>query len=268
MNGLPLNEIIHGDCLEVMRQFPDKSIDMILCDLPYGTTACEWDTIIPFEPVWEQYERIIKDNGAIVLTASQPFTTILINSNIKHFRYSWVWEKEQGVNFLMAKKQPLKVHEDICVFSKKQTVYNPQMTEGKPYISGKGDSGEVTGRVKKIQTKNKGTRYPRSVIQFKRETGLHPTQKPVALFEYLIKTYTNEGEVVLDNCIGSGTTAIACINTGRNFIGIEIDEKYVKIARERIEKHKKLDKMGLFPISELEAGKLQYKGMFEPEDKG
>ena len=232
---MKLNHIYHGDCLEVMKGIPDKSVDMILCDLPYGTTACKWDTIIPFEPLWEQYERIIKDNGAIVLFGSQPFTTVLINSNIKLFRYSWVWEKEQGVNFLMAKKQPLKVHEDICVFSKKQTVYNPQMTEGKPYISGKGDSGEVTGRVKKVQTKNNGTRYPRSIIRFKRETGLHPTQKPVGLCEYLIKTYTNEGELVLDNCIGSGTTAIACINTGRNFIGIEKEQKYVELARRRVE---------------------------------
>ncbi len=231
---MPKIELIQGDCLEKMKDIPDKSIDMILCDLPYGTTACKWDTIIPFEPLWEQYERVTKDNGAIVLTASQPFTTVLINSNIKRFRYSWTWEKEQGVNFLMAKKQPLKVHEDICVFSKKQTVYNPQMTEGKPYISGKGDSGEVTGRVKKVQTKNNGTRYPRSVIQFKRETGLHPTQKPVALFEYLIKTYTNEGDLVLDNCMGSGTTGVACKNLNRNFIGIELDPEYFKIAEKRI----------------------------------
>jgi site-specific DNA-methyltransferase (adenine-specific) len=229
-------KLLHGDCLERMKEIPDKSIDMVLCDLPYGTTQCKWDTIIPFEPLWQQYNRIIKDNGAIVLTASQPFTTTLINSNIKHFRYSWTWEKEQGVNFLMAKKQPLKVHEDVCVFSKRQTVYNPQMSEGKPYISSKGDSGEVTGRVKKIQTKNKGTRYPRSIIQFKRETGLHPTQKPVALLEYLIKTYTLEGETVLDNCMGSGSTGVACINTGRNFIGIEKEEKYFEIAKSRIEK--------------------------------
>ena len=233
---MPKIELIQGDCLEKMKDIPDKSIDMILCDLPYGTTACKWDTIIPFEPLWEQYERVTKDNGAIVLTASQPFTTVLINSNIKRFRYSWTWEKEQGVNFLMAKKQPLKVHEDICVFSKKQTVYNPQMTEGKPYIrSGKGYSGEVTGRVKKVQTKNNGTRYPRSVIQFTRETGLHPTQKPVALFEYLIKTYTNEGDLVLDNCMGSGTTGVACKNLNRNFIGIELDPEYFKIAEKRIE---------------------------------
>lgn len=231
---MPKIELIQGDCLELMKEIPDKSIDMILCDLPYGTTACKWDIVIPFEPLWEQYERIIKDDGAIVLTASQPFTTTLINSNIKHFRYSWTWEKEQGVNFLMAKKQPLKVHEDVCVFSKRQTVYNPQMSEGKPYISGKGDSGEVTGRVKKIQTKNKGTRYPRSIIQFKRETGLHPTQKPVALLEYLIKTYTLEGETVLDNCMGSGSTGVACKNLNRNFIGIELDQTYFDIATKRI----------------------------------
>jgi len=199
-----------------------------------GTTACKWDSVIPFEPLWAEYERVIKDNGAIVLTASQPFTTVLANSNLRLFRYAWVWEKEQGVNFLMAKKQPLKVHEDILVFYKKQPTYNPQMTKGKPYISGKGDSGEVTGRVKKIQTKNEGTRYPRSVIKFNREVGLHPTQKPVALFEYLIRTYTNEGEVVLDNCIGSGTTAVAAINTNRQFIGIEREAKYVEIANKRI----------------------------------
>ncbi len=235
LGSLELNRVYHMDCLEGMKLLPDKSIDMILCDLPYGTTACKWDSIIPFDKLWSEYERIIKDNGAIVLTASQPFTTKLINSNIKLFRYCWVWEKEQGVNFLMAKKQPLKVHEDICVFSKKQTKYNPQMTEGKPYISGKGDSGEVTGRVKKVQTKNNGTRYPRSVIQFKRETGLHPTQKPVALFEYLIKTYTNEGEIVLDNCMGSGTTAVACELNNRKWIGFEIEGKYIEVINKRLE---------------------------------
>ena len=233
---LETNKIYNMDCLEGMKLLPDKSIDMILCDLPYGMTACKWDTIIPLDILWREYERIIKDNGAIVLTASQPFTTMLINSNIKLFKYCWVWEKEQGVNFLMAKKQPLKVHEDICVFYKKQCTYNPQMTMGKPYISGKGDSGEVTGKVKKIQTKNTGTRYPKSIIRFNRERGLHPTQKPVSLFEYLIKTYTNEGDLVLDNCMGSGTTAIACINTNRNYIGFEISKEYCDIANERISK--------------------------------
>jgi len=235
LGELELNRIYQRDCIEGMRMLPDKSIDMILCDLPYGTTACKWDSVIPFEPLWEQYERVIKGNGAIVLTASQPFTTALANSNLRLFRYAWVWEKEQGVNFLMAKKQPLKVHEDILVFYKKQPTYNPQMTKGKPYISGKGDSGDVTGRVKKIQTKNEGTRYPRSVIRFNREVGLHPTQKPVALFEYLIRTYTNEGEIVLDNCMGSGTTAVAAVRTNRKFIGFELEREYVEIANKRLD---------------------------------
>jgi site-specific DNA-methyltransferase (adenine-specific) len=168
------------------------------------------------------------------LTASQPFTTHLIYSNLSAYRYNWVWEKEQGVNFLQAKKQPMKVHEDICVFYRKQPTYNPQMESGRPYISGKGNSGEVTGSVKKVQTTNSGTRYPCSIIRRKRETGIHPTQKPVALMEYLIKTYTNEGDTVLDNCMGSGTTGVACVNTNRNFIGIEKDEKYFAVAEKRI----------------------------------
>jgi DNA modification methylase len=227
-------KLIQGDCLEKMQDIPDGSVDLILCDLPYGTTACKWDSVIPFEPLWEQYRRVAKRNAAIVLTASQPFTTALIASNMREFRYTWVWEKEQGVNFLLAKKQPMKVHEDVCVFYRMQPVYNPQMTAGKPYTSGKGDSGEVTGSVTKIQTQNDGTRYPRSIQAVKRETGLHPTQKPVALMEYLIRTYTNEGETVLDNCMGSGTTGVACVNTNRNFIGIELDEGYFKIAQDRI----------------------------------
>ena len=231
---MELNKIYNEDCLEGMKRIPDKSVDMILCDLPYGTTACKWDTIIPLEPLWEQYERVIKDNGAIALTASQPFTSVLVSSNYKKFRYEWIWEKNQGVNFLLAKKQPLKVHENILIFYKKMPIYNPQMEIGNPYISGKGNSGEVTNKVKKIQTKNKGTRYPKTVQKIKREFGLHPTQKPVALFEYLIKTYTNEGETVLDNCMGSGTTAIACIKTNRNFIGLEMDEGYYNIANNRI----------------------------------
>ena len=235
--AIELNKIYNEDCLEGMKRIPDKSVDMILCDLPYGTTACKWDTIIPLEKLWEQYERVIKDNGAIVLTASQPFTSTLVSSNYKKFRYEWIWEKNQGVNFLLAKKQPLKVHENILIFYKKTPNYNPQMEIGKPYTSGKGDSGEVTNKVKKIQTKNKGTRYPKTVQKIKREFGLHPTQKPVALFEYLIKTYTNEGEIVLDNCMGSGTTAIACINTERNFIGFELDKTYYEKSLKRIKEH-------------------------------
>ena len=225
-------KLYKGDCLELMNSITDGSIDMILCDLPYGTTACKWDTVIPFEPLWAHYKRVIKPNGAIVLFGSQPFTSALIMSNIKMFKYCWIWEKEQGVNFLMAKKAPMKVHEDICIFG--GNAYSPQMTTGKPYLSGKGNSGEVTGNIKKIQTKNNGTRYPRSVIKINRETGIHPTQKPVALLEYLIKTYTNEGETILDNCMGSGSTGVAAKNLNRKFIGIEKDDNYFNIASERI----------------------------------
>lgn len=236
---LDINKIYNMDCLEGMKLIPDKSIDCIICDLPYGTTACKWDSIIPFEPLWEQYNRIIKDNGAIVLFGSEPFSTELRHSNIKMYKYDWVWEKEQGANFMLCKYQPYKVHEIISVFSKKKHNYFPQMTDGKPYVSGKGTSGEITRNVVKVQTKNNGTRYPRSIQRFNTEKNksVHPTQKPVALIEYLIKTYTNEGELILDNCIGSGTTAIAAINTNRNYIGFELDEHYYNIACERIEGH-------------------------------
>ena len=232
-------ELWCGDCLELMKNIPDKSVDMILCDLPYGTTTCKWDSIIPFEPLWEQYNRIIKDNGAICLFGSEPFSTELRHSNLKMFKYDWVWEKEQGANFMLCKYQPYKVHEIISVFSKKTHNYYPQMTEGKPYISGKGNSGEITRCVTKVQTKNNGTRYPRSIQKFstdKAKGSLHPTQKPVALLEYLIKTYTNENETVLDNCMGSGSTGVACVNTDRKFIGIELDNTYFEIAKERINK--------------------------------
>ena len=235
---MPKIELIQGDCLELMKEIPDKSIDMILCDLPYGTTACKWDSIIPFKPLWEQYKRIIKDNRAIVLFGSEPFSTMLRMSNLQNFKYDWIWEKEQGANFMLCKYQPYKVHEIISVFSYGTHIYFPQMAEGKPYISGKGTSGDITGNVLKTQTKNNGTRYPRSIQKFntdKSKGSLHPTQKPVALFEYLIKTYTNENETVLDNCMGSGSTGIACINTKRNFIGIEKDGKYFEIAKKRIE---------------------------------
>ena len=231
------NKLLCGDCLELMKEIPDKSIDMILCDLPYGTTACKWDTIIPFEPLWEQYNRIIKDNGAILLFGSEPFSTLLRYSNLKMFKYDWIWEKEQGANFMLCKYQPYKVHEIISVFSKKKHLYIPQMTIGKPYISGKGTSGDITNNVTKTQTKNKGTRYPRSIQRFNTDKGkgsLHPTQNPVDLLEYLIKTYTNPGETVLDNCMGSGSTGVAAMNTGRKFIGIEMDEEYFEIAKQRI----------------------------------
>ena len=246
-----INQIVQGDCLEVMPNIPDKSVDMILCDLPYGTTACKWDIIIPFEPLWEQYERIIKDNGVIALTASQPFTSALVMSNPKWFRYNLIWEKEQGTDFFMAKKKPLKNFEDVCVFYKKQPVYNPQMTEaGKPWA--KKDTGNtfnhIVGKQEQQQSKQSdgNKRYPLSILKFDRpkQSGVHPTQKPVALFEYLIRTYTNEDDTVLDNCIGSGTTAIASLNTGRFFIGIEMDERYHQVATKRVREWH--DERGLF----------------------
>ena len=233
-----MNKIIQGDCLEVMKTMPDKSIDMILCDLPYGTTTCKWDAIIPFEPLWEQYKRIIKDNGAIVLTAQTPFTEALGYSNIKQLRYKWQWIKEQGTGFFNAKKQPLKATEDILVFYKNTPLYNPQMRTGfKPYTCKKGHHGDNYRKqdTKEIITTSDGDRYPLNWIQVKRDKDkVHPTQKPVALFEYLIKTYTNEGDLVLDNCAGSGTTGVACKNLNRDFILIEQDEKYCEIIKERI----------------------------------
>lgn len=233
---LELNNIYNMDCLEGMKRIPDKSIDMILCDLPYGTTACKWDEVLDFNKIWKQYERIIKDNGAIVLTASQPFTTKLIDSNIDLFRYCWVWNKKISGNPLLAKHQPLKVHEDICVFSKKRHNYYPQMRKGKMRKKGGGRSKLFD---MEMSAKYSDEYYPISIIEFSNaKRGVHPTQKPVELFEYLIKTYTNEGETVLDNCIGSGTTAIACMNTNRQFIGFELDKNYYNIAQNRIKEHK------------------------------
>ena len=247
---MEVNKIHLGDCLELMKNIPDKSVDMILCDLPYGTTACKWDTIIPLDKLWEQYCRIIKDNAAIVLTASQPFTSKLISSNYEMFKYEWIWEKSKASNFLQAKINPLKAHENVLVFSKKSPKYYPQKTQGEPYNKGsvkqKNVQAEVYNEIKNYHShvikSEDGTRFPRTIQYFKTaefEGKLHPTQKPVALFEYLIKTYTNEGDLVLDNCIGSGTTAIAAINTNRNFIGIEKEEKYFDIATERIALQKK-----------------------------
>ena len=243
---LEINKIYNEDCLEGMKRIDDKSIDMILCDLPYGTTACKWDTIIPFEPLWEQYKRIIKDKGAIVLCGSEPFSSYLRLNNIRWFRYDIIWEKERPTNIFFIKKQIGKVHEIISIFYKHQPTYNPCMENRKS------NTIACFGKIKTSQThKNqdyhyskeydKSKIYPRSVLKINRDTlkgSLHPTQKPVALFEYLIKTYTNENELVLDNCMGSGTTAIACINTKRNYIGFELDENYYNIANERIEKRK------------------------------
>ena len=240
--------ILQGDCLELMMDIKEKSIDMILADLPYGTTACKWDTIIPFDKLWEQYERIIKPNGAIVLTASQPFTSALVMSNPKLFKYEWIWEKSKASNFLLAKKQPLKAHENILVFANGTPKYYPQKTQGKPYYRGgvkeKHDNPEVSNNIPNyhshIRKSEDGMRLPRTVQYFTTaefDGKFHPTQKPIALFEYLIKTYTNENDLVLDNTAGSGTTAIACLNTNRHFIVMEQDQKYYEIMCNRIEKH-------------------------------
>ena len=243
-------QLIHGDCLEKMKDIPDKSIDMVLCDLPYGTTACKWDVVIPFEPLWEQYKRIIKDFGAVVLFGSEPFSSYLRMSNIKQYKYDWVWIKNKAVNFFNVKKMPLKSIENILVFYKKTPVYNPQgvvyvdKTIKNPIghgVKGKHLSGHnggiVVGEYRRT-TEN----YPRQEIKFNVVARpSHPTQKPVALLEYLIKTYTIEGETVLDNCMGSGSTGIACINTRRKFIGIEKDDKYFEIAKKRIQEHEDED---------------------------
>jgi len=229
--------LILGDCLEKMALIPDGSVDAIITDPPYGTTACKWDSVIPFEPMWDQLKRIIKPNGAIVLFGSQPFTSALIMSNPKMFKYCWVWDKGKGTGFLNAKKQPLRSCEDVTVFYSKQPTYNPQKTQGKPYLCKKGGPTDNYRKDSKpeIITENSGGRCPLTLISFSRDNDKeHPTQKPVALLEYLIKTYTNEGETVLDFTMGSGTTGVACVNTGRNFIGIEKDAGYFEIAKQRI----------------------------------
>ena len=225
-----INTITCGDCLKVMPLIPDKSVDLILCDLPYGTTGCKWDTIIPLDDLWYEYNRI---SDAFILFASAPFTFILGHSNISNLKYSLVWNKKQTGNPFLATKQPLKIHEDILVFG--TPMYNPQMVEGKMRKKGGGNKSLIFGNT---EEKTNDQYYPTSILEFNncsnRSGRFHPTQKPIALFEYLIRTYTNEGDIILDNCIGSGTTAIACINTGRNYIGIEKEEKYCQIAKTRI----------------------------------
>ena len=230
-------ELMLGDCLEVMRGMPDGSVDMVLTDPPYGTTACKWDSVIPFEPMWEQLKRITKKNGAIVMTASQPFTSALIMSNVKMFKYCWVWEKSRFANQMLAKKQPLKIHEDLIVFSQGTAPYNPQGLVECERITKQGSkiTDNIGGGVRPTSYKQTHTNYPRSIQRFKSAGKTqHPTQKPVALMEYLIKTYTNEGEAVLDFTMGSGTTGVASKELNRDFIGIELDESYYKIAEERI----------------------------------
>jgi len=259
---LELNQVYCGDCLKMMKGIDDGSVDMVMADPPYGTTACKWDSIIPLEPMWTQLKRVIKPNGAIVLTASQPFTTTLISSNMGMFKYCWYWDKLRGSNFATVKIRPFNSIEDVIVFYSKQATYNPQMWDSAPYKQKQGYVGDAkqTGLTKKdIVTISDGKRYPLSIVRVSKESGLHPTQKPVALMEYLIKTYTNEGDTVLDFCAGSGTTGVACRLNKRNFILIEQEEKYCEIARQRIKnpdykppKPKTNQQPGLFPQDEID----------------
>lgn len=236
-----LYDMMEGDCLQLMAEMPDASVDMVLCDLPYGTTQNKWDSVIPFEPLWKEYWRIC--TGAVVLTAAQPFTSALVMSQIECFKYDWVWKKPKGTGHLNAKKMPMRDKEDILVFAKSAPPYNPQFGRGEPYgnKAGKNKKSGLTGSYGDFGIHREGSdgrRYPKQVIEFgvvERGT-VHPTQKPVALMEYLIRTYTNPGDVVLDNCMGSGTTGVACANTGRRFIGMERDPNYFDIACDRVEK--------------------------------
>lgn len=247
-------EIWHGDCLELMKNIPDKSVDMILCDLPYGTTACKWDVVIPFAPLWVEYNRVAKKTAAIALFGSEPFSSSLRMSNIKNWKYDWIWEKSKGCNFTHAKNMPIKFHEEICIFSngkighfvqlgEKRMPYNPQglvkvdkkWSRLQKYENGHALSRESHQLERIIEFEN----YPKSILKFgnsdNRERGLHPTQKPVALLEYLIKTYTNKNELVLDNCAGSGSTLVAAKNLNRQFIGIEKEKKYYDVCLKRLE---------------------------------
>ncbi|HQB64114.1 MAG TPA: site-specific DNA-methyltransferase [Sedimentibacter sp.] len=242
---MPEIKIIHGDCLEIMPTLADKSVDMILCDLPYGTTACKWDTIIPFEPLWKQYKRLIKDKGAIVLTASQPFTSALVMSNIEWFKYEYIWDKVKATGMLNASHQPLRRHENVLIFCNGKTIYNPQKIKNPKGIEKRSlykyqrenEGGETVGEIKQggVSDNYEADKLlPVSIQQFSKDNKpIHPTQKPVALFEYLIRTYTNEGDTVLDNCAGSGTTGIAAWRQKRNAILIEKDELYFNAAKER-----------------------------------
>lgn len=248
LGELEINKIYNMDCLEGMKLIPDKSIDAIICDLPYGTTKNKWDIIIPFEELWKEYERIIKDNGCIALFSSQPFTTDLINSNRKFYRYEIIWDKEYGTDFQLANKKPMKAHENIQIFYKKQPTYNAQKTKREKPINttnwkqDKRNKNHDNFHSKENIKKSYDYKYPTTVIRYNMANGecnnskrVHPTQKPVHIMEWLIKTYSNENEIILDNCIGSGTTAIAALNTKRKFIGFETESKYIDIANNRLE---------------------------------
>lgn len=238
IGGTSQYELHHGEYLEVMAGLPDSSADAIICDPPYGTTKNTWDGVIPFQPMWDQLKRIIKPKGAIVLFGSQPFTSALVMSNVEWFKYMWIWSKNESTGFLNAKKQPLRATEDIVIFSSGQPTYNPKMVQGKPYtVKRSGATSRNYGKHNPTYTNcHDGLRYPTNLISIPVEqNGLHPTQKPVPLLEHLVKTYTNEGETVLDFTMGSGTTGVACAKTKRHFIGIELDDDYFKAAKKRIE---------------------------------
>lgn len=245
-----INNVFEGDCLEIMKQLPEKSIDMVLCDLPYGTTQNKWDSVIPLGGLWQQYRRIVKDDGAIVLTSQGMFTAELMVSNSKMFRYKWIWEKSKSTNFLNAKKQPLRKHEDVCVFYRKQPVYHPQMIDGLPYDKGirKNQQSGSYGDFQPVHVHSDGKRYPTDIIYFKTAESegkvFHPTQKPVELGRYFVRTYTNPGDIVLDNTSGSGSFLVAALLEGRNFIGIEKNENvalfkkgdidYIAVTKQRL----------------------------------
>ena len=233
---IELDKIYNQDCLDGMRQIPDGSIDAVICDLPYGTTANKWDSVIPLDVLWREYHRITKPTSPIVLFSQQPFTSALVMSNLKEYRYEWIWEKEMGTGFLNAKNAPMKNHENVVVFSRNRATYNPIMRQGEPYKCKQGGvSSNYDNKDKDIVTVNNGERYPLTIIHFDRDAdAFHPTQKPVDLLRYLVLTYTNEGDTVLDNCMGSGTTAIACIKEKRHFIGFELSKEYFDKAQRRI----------------------------------
>lgn len=244
-----------GDCLERMKEIPDHSVDMILCDLPYGTTQNKWDSVLPLDRLWNSYWRLLKPSGAVVLTAAQPFTSALVLSQIAKFKYEWIWQKEAGTGLLNAKKQPLRDHESALVFYRQQCVYNPQWGIGKPYKAAKGGETSNYNPSGVVVTESDGRRYPKTVIKFQRDRDkLHPTQKPVALMEYLIRTYTDEGDTVLDNCMGSGTTGVACVQTSRDFIGIEMEPQYFEVAKTRINRSKIKWQIQSEPEEEIGAG--------------
>ena len=243
-----INQLFEGDCLKYLKQFPDNSIDMVLCDLPYGTTQNKWDSVIPLSKLWKEYERVVKDNGAIVLTSQGLFTAQLMMSNPKMFKYKWIWEKSKPTNFLNAKKQPLRKYEDICVFYKKQPTYNPQMTKGEPYNKGvrKNQLSGSYGDFQPVHVHSDGERYPIDIIYFKTAESegrvIHPTQKPIELGRYLVRTYSNPGDLILDNTFGSGSFLVAALLEGRNFVGVERNknvELFKKIDIDFIDEAKK-----------------------------